>query len=193
MRLSFALSLDPRRGNVLVIDDGMALVCGVSVVAGPRETVLMCRVRRPLRPGPYAVVWTAAAAGERASALVQRSYLFMIGSPGPPLLPDHPVALQGRAGPLTLTVTAPSDRVVHQTYTIDIRRAGWPVVGADVTAVGRSLDMQMGDAPLTTRPLGAGRYSATGDVVMAGDWQLQITVRSGGATARTTLAYQAHY
>ena len=62
-----------------------------------------------------------------------------------------------------------------------------------MTLVGRSLDMDMGEAPATTHALGAGRYAGAGDVVMAGEWQVVIEVRRGGAVWRTTFTYLAHY
>lgn len=190
--LTFAAPLDPARSGILVVDESMAVVNdqASTTVTGPRRTELRTRVRGALRPGAYTVSWTAAApAGPR----VRQAYLLTVGPPHPPLLPDHPVSLVRHAGPLTIRLAAPPDRVAHQTYTITLSAGGRPVSGARVRLVGRAREMDMGAVPVTAQPRGSGRYVAVADVVMASDWQVTVTVQRGRTVTRATFSYLAHY
>ena len=187
--LLFSTPLDARRSFVSVISDAMDLVNSPATVTGRRHDEL--RVALPKLPaGPYAVVWTAVTPG---GAVAHRSYLFTVGSLGPPLLPNRPVELTQQVNGLSVTLRAPSDRVAHQTYTITVGVGGRPVDGARVELTGRSLDMDMGETEATARAAGHGRYVATLDVVMALDWQVTVTIRADRHAARAVFTYLAHY
>ncbi len=187
--LLFSAPLDPRHSVVSVISDAMNLMNGTATVTGRRHNEL--RAPLPTLPaGPYAVVWTAVTPG---GGVAHRSYLFTVGSLGPPLLPNRPVDLMQRVDGFSVTLRAPSDRVAHQTYTIMIGAGGRPIDGARVALTGRSLGMDIGETEATARAAGRGRYVATLDAVMASDWQVTVTVSAGRRVARATFTYLAHY
>ncbi len=190
--LTFTTPLDPRRGSIAVVDDSMSLLDDPAStrVTGAHRTELRASLRGRFRPGPYTVSWAAAAPG---GPLVRQAYLFTVGPPQPPVLPDRPVALVQQAGPLTIGLTAPSDRVAHQTFTITLSEGVRPVSGARVGLVGQELEMDMGEAPAVVRAVAPGRYVAVGDVVMASDWRITVTVQRGRAVIRTVFTYAAHY
>jgi len=187
--LLFSTPLDARRSFVSVISDAMDLVNSPATVTGRRHDELRAALPK-LPAGPYAVVWTAVTTG---GAVAHRSYLFTVGSLGPPLLPNRPFDLTQRVDGFSVTLRAPSDRVAHQTYTIMIGAGGRPVDGARVELTGRSLDMDMGETEATARATGQGRYTATLDVVMALDWQVTVTIHAGRRVARAVFTYMAHY
>ncbi len=187
--LLFSTPLDARRSFVSVISDAMDLVNSSATVAGRRHDELRAALPK-LPSGPYAVVWTAVTP---SGSVAHRSYLFTVGSLGPPLLPNHPVDLTQQVDGFSVTLRAPSDRVAHQTYTITLGAGGCPVDGARVELTGRSLDMDMGETEATARAAGQGRYVATLDVVMALDWQVTVTIRAGRHAARAVFTYLAHY
>jgi methionine-rich copper-binding protein CopC len=190
--LTFAAPLDPRRSSIVVVDDSMTVLNdpALTTVSGPHRTDLRTRLHRRLRPGPYTVAWTAATPG---GPFVRQAYLFTVGPPQPPILPDRPVSLVHRAGPLTIRLTAPSDRVAHQSYTITLSAGGRPVSGAQVHLVGRALEMDMGEVLAVARAVAPGRYVAVADVVMASDWQVVVTVQRGRVVTHTAFSYFAHY
>lgn len=190
VKLTFSEPIDPSRSLVLVLSDAMAIVNTAATIQGSRHDELVTPLNSGLRPGPYAVIWTATSS---SGVAVRQSYLFTIGPPTAPIIPNHAVALSKRSGDLTVTLNVPTDRVDHQSFVIGLTAAGRPVSNAQVTMVGRALDMEMGDTPAITHPLGGGRYRAIGDVVMAGTWQVTITVRRGSRTTTVVFSYQAHY
>ena len=64
---------------------------------------------------------------------------------------------------------------------------GTPVVDAQVTAVFSmpampSMNMPAMHSDFVLRPVGTGRYVGTGQLVMAGTWNVSVTVRRGGKT-----------
>ena len=187
--LLFSTPLDARRSFVSVISDAMDLVNSPATVAGRGHDELRAALPK-LPAGPYAVVWTAVTPG---GAIAHRSYLFTVGSLGPPILPNRPVDLTQQVAGFSVTLRAPSDRVAHQTYTITLGAGGRPVDGARVELTGRSLDMDMGETEATARAAGHGRYVATMDVAMALDWQVTVTVRAAQRAARAVFTYMAHY
>ncbi len=187
--LLFSTPLDARRSFVSVISDAMDLLNSPATVTGRGHDELRAALPK-LPAGPYAVVWTAVTPG---GAVAHRSYLFTVGSLGPPLLPNRPVDLTQQVDGFSVTLRAPSDRVAHQTYTIMVGAGGRPVDGARVELTGRSLDMDMGETETTAHAAGHGRYVATLDVVMALDWQVTVTIRAGHSTARAVFTYMAHY
>ncbi len=187
--LLFSTPLDARRSFVSVISDAMDLLNSPATVTGRSHDELRAALPK-LLAGPYAVVWTAVTP---SGAVAHRSYLFTVGSLGPPLLPNRPVDLTQQVDGFSVTLRAPSDRVAHQTYTIMVGAGGRPVDGARVELTGRSLDMDMGETETTAHAAGHGRYVATMDVVMALDWQVTVTIRTSRRAARAVFTYMAHY
>ncbi len=60
---------------------------------------------------------------------------------------------------------------------------GKPVSGAAVTLTTTMLDMPMSSQQLTAKPVGGGRYQATGLLTMPGNWGIVATVHSSSLTA----------
>ncbi len=57
-------------------------------------------------------------------------------------------------------------------------RTNAPVTNVGVSLYTTSLDMDMGTGTVNLQPDGKGRFSATGDLPMGGDWQIRIQLRS---------------
>lgn len=75
---------------------------------------------------------------------------------------------------------------------VELRRAGAPVDGAEVTASFAMAGMQMGENAVALAPAGAGRYAGTAVLVRCPsgrrDWIATIDVQAGGAARRAELA-----
>jgi copper transport protein len=57
-------------------------------------------------------------------------------------------------------------------------KTGAPVTGVGVSLYTSSLDMDMGTETVNLQPDGKGHFSATGDLLMGGDWQVRIQLRT---------------
>jgi copper transport protein len=57
-------------------------------------------------------------------------------------------------------------------------RTNAPVSNVGVSLYTTSLDMDMGTGTVNLQPDGKGRFSATGDLPMGGDWQIRIQLRT---------------
>ncbi len=57
-------------------------------------------------------------------------------------------------------------------------RTDTPVTNVGVSLYTSSLDMDMGTDTVNVQPDGKGHFSATGDLLMGGDWQIRIQLRT---------------
>ena len=102
---------------------------------------------------------------------------------------------QRRMGPLDLRLTmSPTDDIGGVVFDVTLlARNGQSVpTGSTVSLYMRMVDHDMGLSDMSAEPLGAGRYAAAGLVSMAGDWQVQVTVRPPASAAlRATVDFTA--
>ena len=57
-------------------------------------------------------------------------------------------------------------------------KTGAPVTRVGVSLYTSSLDMDMGTETVNVQPDGKGHFSAPGDLLMGGDWQIRIQLRT---------------
>ena len=111
--------------------------------------------------------------------------------------PGHVVgqAWQRRAGPLDVRLDmSPTNAVGGVAFEVNLAaRNGRPVPpGTAVSLYMRMVDHDMGLSDVAAEPAGDGRFTAAGLVSMAGDWQVEVTVRPPQARAlRTTVGFTA--
>jgi hypothetical protein len=116
---------------------------------------------------------------------------------------DHPEpACDLGAGPCTsvlgdLALTAelgprPVAPMSSLSVTVELRRTGVPVDGAEVAASFVMAGMHMGDNVVALAPAGPGRYSGTAVLVRCPsgrrDWKTTVAVREGAVERRAELA-----
>ena len=79
--------------------------------------------------------------------------------------------------------------------TVEVRRGGVPVDGAEVTVSFVMAGMHMGDNVVALAPAGPGRFSGTAVLVRCPsgrrDWKTTVAVREGAAERRAELALRA--
>ena len=102
---------------------------------------------------------------------------------------------QRRLGPVAMHLAmAPTNDTGGVAFDVTLSpRNGQPVpAGSAVSLYMRMTDHDMGLSDMIAEPAGPGRYTATGLVSMAGDWQVRVTVQPPESAAlRTTVDFTA--
>ncbi len=80
----------------------------------------------------------------------------------------------------TLTLTVNPNTAGPNLFTVNVidNRTGRPSTKVGVSLYTSHLDMDMGTDTVNLRPDGKGHFSATGDLVMGGHWQIRIRLRT---------------
>ncbi len=87
-------------------------------------------------------------------------------------------------GKFTVTLTVNPNRFGTNVFTVSAvdNSTGAPATNIGVSLYTTMLDMDMGTDTVNLQPDGKGYFSATGDLAMAGDWQIRIQIRTPDAT-----------
>ncbi len=101
------------------------------------------------------------------------------GSPSGTAAPFHATA-KTKDGKLTVTLSINPNRAGPNGFQASVAdaRTGAPVTNVGVSLYTTILDMDMGTDTVNLQPDGKGHFSATGDLVMGGHWQIRIQVRT---------------
>ncbi len=101
------------------------------------------------------------------------------GSPAGTAAPFHATA-KTKDGKLTVTLSINPNRAGPNGFQASVAdaRTGAPVTNVGVSLYTTILDMDMGTDTVNLQPDGKGHFSATGDLVMGGHWQIRIQVRT---------------
>jgi copper transport protein len=93
--------------------------------------------------------------------------------------PFHATA-KTKDGELTVTLSINPNRAGPNGFQVSVAdtRTGAPVTNVGVSLYTTILDMDMGTDTVNLQPDGKGHFSATGDLVMGGHWQIRIQVRT---------------
>ena len=83
-------------------------------------------------------------------------------------------------GKYTVTLTVKPNAAGPNAFDVSVAEAatGRTVTNVGVTLYTTHLDMDMGTDSVTLQPDGKGHFSATGDLVMGGHWQIRIQIRT---------------
>ena len=102
---------------------------------------------------------------------------------------------QRRMGTLDVHLAmAPTNDIGGVAFDVTLSARNGPPMpsGSTVSLYMRMVDHDMGLSDVTADPVGPGRYTASGLVSMAGDWQVQVTVQPPDSHAlRTTVDFTA--
>ncbi len=87
-------------------------------------------------------------------------------------------------GKYAATLTVNPNRFGTNVFTVSVvdKSTGQPATNIGVTLYTTMLDMDMGTASVNLLPDGKGHFSTTGDLAMAGSWQIRIQIRTPDAT-----------
>lgn len=110
-----------------------------------------------------------------------------VASQVPPDVPGAALGTVQTAGDFSVNFRV-EDAAVKQgenQFVAVVTRDGAPVTDATVNVVLSMPAMNMYGSEIVLRHTDAGRYEATGNITMAGDWQADVTVTSGGAEGKT--------
>jgi len=101
------------------------------------------------------------------------------GSPTGTAAPFHATA-KTKDGKLTVALVINPNRAGPNGFQVSVAdaRTGAPVTNVGVSLYTTILDMDMGTDTVNLQPDGKGHFSATGDLVMGGHWQIRIQVRT---------------
>ncbi len=80
----------------------------------------------------------------------------------------------------TVTLDVTPNRTGTNVFRMSVAetKTGAPVTNVGVSLYASSLDMDMGTESVNLQPDGKGHFSATGDLLMGGDWQIRIQLRT---------------
>ena len=80
----------------------------------------------------------------------------------------------------TVTLDVTPNRTGTNVFRVSVAetRTGTPVTNVGASLYTSSLDMDMGIDTVNLQPDGKGHFSATGDLLMGGDWQIRIQLRT---------------
>ena len=80
----------------------------------------------------------------------------------------------------TVTLDVTPNRTGTNVFRVSVAetKTGAPVTNVGVSLYASSLDMDMGTESVNVQPDGKGHFSATGDLLMGGDWQIRIQLRT---------------
>jgi len=80
----------------------------------------------------------------------------------------------------TVTLDVTPNRTGTNVFRVSVAetKTGAPVTRVGVSLYISSLDMDMGTETVNVQPDGKGHFSATGDLLMGGDWQIRIQLRT---------------
>ena len=83
-------------------------------------------------------------------------------------------------GKFTLALSVNPNTAGPNVFTVSVteNRTGKPTTNVGVSLYTTHLDMDMGTDTVNLQPDGKGHFSATGDLVMGGHWQLRIQIRT---------------
>ncbi len=83
-------------------------------------------------------------------------------------------------GRFTVSLTVTPNQAGPNTFTVSVvdNRSGKPTTQVGVSLYTTHLDMDMGTDSLNLQPDGKGHFSATGDLLMGGNWQIRIQIRA---------------
>ncbi len=83
-------------------------------------------------------------------------------------------------GKFTIALTVNPNTAGPNVFTVSVieNSTGKPTTDVGVSLYTTHLDMDMGTDTVNLQPDGKGHFSATGDLVMGGHWQLRIQVRT---------------
>src|SRR6266567_302206 len=83
-------------------------------------------------------------------------------------------------GKFTLALTVNPNTAGPNLFTVSVieNRTGKPTTNVGVSLYTTHLDMDMGTDTVNLQPDGKGHFSATGDLVMGGHWQIRIQIRT---------------
>src|SRR5579884_2935612 len=87
-------------------------------------------------------------------------------------------------GKFTTALTIDPNTAGPNIFTVEVRdtTTGQPSTDVGVSLYTTHLDMNMGTDTVNLQPDGKGRFSATGDLVMGGHWQIRIQIRTSDTT-----------
>jgi copper transport protein len=87
-------------------------------------------------------------------------------------------------GTFMVTLTVNPNRFGTNVFTVSAvdTSTGAPAINIGVSLYTTMLDMDMGTDTVNLQPDGKGHFSGTGDLAMAGDWQIRIQIRTPDAT-----------
>ena len=109
------------------------------------------------------------------------------GPPTATAAPFHATA-KTKDGTLTVTLYINPNRAGPNGFLVRVAdaRTGAPVTNVGVSLYTTILDMDMGTDSVNLQPDGKGHFSGTGDLVMGGNWQIRIQVRTPNNTLHET-------
>jgi copper transport protein len=83
-------------------------------------------------------------------------------------------------GKFTLALSVNPNTAGPNVFTVSVTEnsTGKPTTNVGVSLYTSHLDMDMGTDTVNLQPDGKGHFSATGDLVMGGHWQLRIQIRT---------------
>ena len=128
--------------------------------------------------GPWRVMLTGSAPGEKAAGTIRAALDFNVGSPE---------KWAQSAGP-KVTLTTPADAVKVGKNMLEftiLDAAGKPVTGAKVTAAVAMTSMDMGTSHPQAREGKSGRYVTEAEFSMKGPWRVTLTVTPPSGTPFT--------
>jgi nitrogen fixation protein FixH len=97
--------------------------------------------------------------------------------------PPYRATMKTTDDQLTLKVLVTPNRFGVNTFTVTVlQQDGMALDGAQVAIYTTMTEMDMGTDVIALKPIGAGQYSAQGDLSMSGRWRLRIVVRTGPST-----------
>src|SRR5205823_14854864 len=87
-------------------------------------------------------------------------------------------------GKFTVQLNVNPNRLGPNVFTVTVidTQTGKPTTNVGVSLYTTMLDMEMGTDTVNLRPDGKGHFSASGDLSMAGNWQIRIQVRTPDST-----------
>jgi copper transport protein len=92
-------------------------------------------------------------------------------------------------GKFNVTLNVNPNRFGTNIFTVSVvdNSTGKPATNIGVTLYTTMLDMDMGTESVNLLPDGKGHFSASGDLAMAGSWQIRIQIRTPDATLHETI------
>jgi len=102
----------------------------------------------------------------------------------------YTATLRTKDGKFSATLTVNPNRFGTNVFTVSVtdNSTGKPDTNVGVTIYTTMLDMDMGTQSLNLLPDGKGHFSISGDLSMAGNWQIRIQIRTPDNTLHDAIA-----
>ncbi|HLQ10797.1 MAG TPA: CopD family protein, partial [Ktedonobacteraceae bacterium] len=102
----------------------------------------------------------------------------------------YTATLRTKDGKFSATLTVNPNRFGTNVFTVSVtdNSTGKPDTNVGVTVYTTMLDMDMGTESLNLLPDGKGHFSISGDLSMAGNWQIRIQIRTPDNTLHDAIA-----